>query len=367
MFLTEEERRPLGGFALFFLPLVVSGGAAALCLSFASAGSGPSLWDHLTLAVGLSLVAFLFLYKPSVPGRSVLAAVLTGLFTTLSWQLTGHLAREAILPFALSAYAALSLAGGWVNHHADHRPGFLPAYRYVFVMALSLPVWGMILFLFSLLIGLMGVAVFGAAESWWQSREVTLSSVLLSAIAGGIAGGLLAVVRMQRVLLGTLRFSLLWLARFLLPVAVVVAFSLLLATGYPPPATAAGLGSASGILLLVWLNFQDGEGRRPALWLRGAVWLGVVLAAILVTPLIHTTFFPDGPGGETVSVLYLAALTGAASLVAFMAILSELNFASRRWMPAAAPLISLLLVLVAFGPLILGAALRIFPALSFPA
>lgn len=337
MFVTREEREPLGGVFSYWLPVSAAGALVLYAwgsVSFLSAMDmyfdqrvGMALW-----AAGAAFAATLFFLGGK--GRwvkSLIAALVIGALSAL-WVWLGYtmLAGFAWLP-------AVALAAGIIDQRGQ-AAGLWPDWPIVFARLVAIPVTVVMFAFIAALVTIPALAVMDIGGLEVQEAE----GLELVLVVGGLAlaGLLAAFVRRQRVLIGAVRYALIWTAQFVLPVALVIGTVLIgnialnpMGTGPVGEAALSWLPVVIGITAV--LLYQTGHMRAPGLFLISVMSLTpLVLGALLYGP-----FWITGTVGELQrpTVLVLAALC----LCLLISVLSQ-PFYRKAWL---APLASMLVVL----------------------
>ncbi|WP_306252917.1 hypothetical protein [Parvularcula sp. IMCC14364] len=358
MFVTAEERQPLGGFLTFLLPMLVVGIGAGIAV-------GLPLPEMVKSLISIAAANFLYLWRASKPLGTVGVTVLVTAVMVLSFHLAG--------PGWLSALAwisLLALAGAMID---DPAAGLTvpPAWRAVFARLTSLPLILLMVFFLGGLFVLMLTALFQVSLSFGPSgaagggAETLIQSLTdewsLFALGGGglILASVVALVRLQRAVIGALRYAVMLACRWLLPVLSVV--SLVFLVSAPGNAAyssdtllAVSLVFASVLLVAVNLVCADGASQGPPLWIRMSVWFAAVVILLMAVMQLTTIlgFAGDGAGAElwagyAVPVL-IVAIAGFCLLAA---LLSGVLPGRDSWLPWLPVLNTVLVTLIGFSPL----------------
>ncbi len=367
MFVAREERRPLGGLLGLLVPSTMIGALAGAGLFLFENPSfeveSGKLWSPpiVSLAVVIFATSLLLIGRAGRWGLSVLVALgISGLMMSplivglafssqkmLLWWwpvLDWYTARPVpFLPLFLASFCGLIVLGKSLVDRPDSM-GLLD-YRTIFINFVTLPLLLLIL-VFAFVLLLIGVSSFYSIlerinESWKAPLPIDEGWVA-PAILGGLLGGLIGVMRMQRVALGVIRYALLSVMRYALPFIGVVSLVAVLVSwkengGLPweewdyawSPAWWVGLVLASFALV-----YQNGQQEKPPLWLRASAWVAILSLilplyklgyGLLLAPekLLQVADF----GGAWVSLLLIWIWASAMA-----GMLSEINWRARKWM-----------------------------------
>ncbi|NHK29321.1 hypothetical protein FF098_015490 [Parvularcula flava] len=347
MFVTREEREPLGGIFSYWLPVSAAGALvlyALVSVSFLSAmhtwfdqKMGMSIW-----AAGASLAATLFFLGGK--GRwlkTLIASLVIGAMTG-AWVWLGH-----DWPGAFAWLFAVALAAGIIDQRGQ-AAGLWPDWPIVFARLVAIPVTVIMFAFIAALVTIPAFAVMDIGGIEVQEAE-GLELVLL---AGGLAlaGLLAAFVRRQRVMIGAVRYALIWAAQFVLPVTLVIALVLVANIALSPAGTGpvgeAALGwlpyiiAVAGVLL-----YQTGHARAPGLFLRSVM----SLTPFVLAALLYGSFRITGDAG---GMLKPAALVLMALCLCLLIGVGSQPFFRKAWMAPLAPMLVMLTGLCAVLPLI---------------
>jgi len=347
MFVTREEREPLGGIFSYWLPVSAAGALvvyALVSVSFLSAMDayfdqrvGMSLWG-----AGAALTATLFFLGGK--GRwlkSVLAALVIGALSgAWVWLDYTMLAVFAWLP-------AVALAAGIIDQRGQ-AVGLWPDWPIVFARLVAIPVTVVMFAFIAALVTIPALAILDI--SGIELKEAEGMELILPAVGVALAGLLVAFVRRQRVLIGAVRYALIWVAQFVLPVALVIALVLIgnialnpMGTGPVGEAALRWLPVVIGVTAV--LLYQTGHTRAPGLLLRSVM----SLTPIVLGALLYGAFWMTGNAGELLKpgVLVLMALC----LCLLVGVVSQ-PFFRKVWMAPLAPMLVVLTGLCAVLPAI---------------
>ncbi|MCI5043282.1 MAG: hypothetical protein MRY72_01175 [Aquisalinus sp.] len=349
MYVTTEERQPLGGVLTFLLPMLAAGVGGGLTV-------GLSLPEVVTSFFVIAALNFLYLWRTSKPVSSLLAAGAVAAVVTVSLHFAGFGWLVVIAWISLLAFEGA----------ATDDPDVIwsvPSWQKIFARLSSLPIMvAVVIFLAGLLFlmltalfqvgltirntGLGGEAILQTlAEEW---------SMLALAGTGFIVAGLVAMVRSQRALVGAVRYALMLTSRYMLPVLSVISLAFLVSAAGNPAYTRetlmAGVMMFAIILLVVTnLVYADGSSRSPPPWIQLSVWLsGAVLvcqSGVLLMGLLGEATEVSAPNPVALTLIVIAATALSISLV------SGLFIRKSDWMPLLAHCNRLLVLVVGFSPL----------------
>jgi hypothetical protein len=358
MFVSDTEREGPGGVFTFLLPMCLFGAGAGFAMS--QAGSmvdevGTALPEVLWGVFGVACIVLLFIWRAQRPVTAGVAALVVGGLFVLMQSVATDTVSQGWLPVGVF-FASLVLARALT----DQRSLAWPAFPDVFPPIVTLPI---ILLLATLALGFFLFILYTVVELLGQNLTEVLSGQsgslpVAAAITGfgALGGAVFAFIRYQRVLVGAVRYAVLWLARLLLPAMAVIGVMLLLsrlmeygaALSYDDPVTAYRVGGL--MLLAVMLVYQDGLLAPPALWLRVSAIFCIILGTVLLLPalLAQTSL-----GGLKPDQLLGVGLAIAYGSFAFIGLVSGLVTRAGRWMPLLAPLSVVWLVALAAMPLVL--------------
>ncbi len=361
MFVAREEKLSLGGLFGLIIPSAFIG-AASLAGGFSFLGRAIESPDQTftTITFLMLFAQFLALFSVTLiltgrQSRWLLAILLSALVAlvsilptlAVSWLgMDGELRWDQTIAFAdpglvAAYYAALVLAKTVIDQPPD--TGLLD-YRGIFLNAITLPVLLVIVVLAGGLLSILLSSLYsmmGLFQEGFRLRLPSLTETVLLAIVGGVAGAFIAAMRMQRVVIGVVRYGLLLVMRFALPVvAVISAVAIILMISENSGqnfrewiAPIDPLFWSAFLLFAFALVYQNGQGAKPALWLRASAW-AVILALpfFLVPPLLRSL---EGAGNiaALVAWLYPHGLLLLLGLTVFAGLGSEFYWRAKKWMP----------------------------------
>ena len=348
MFVAREEKLSLGGLFGLIIPSAFVGAAGLAGSYYFLAQAEGAGWPFVIAGfLGLFSIALILIGRQSRWLLAILLSALVGLFSVLP-SIAGFLQNvEGVFAvtdwghFLIAFYAALVLAKTVIDQPSD--TGLLD-YRGIFLNAITLPVLlviavlagGLLSILLSSLYSMMGLF-----QEGWSERLPSLTETVLLTIGGGVAGAFIAAMRMQRVVIGVVRYGLLLVMRFALPVvAVISAVAIILMISENSGqnfrewiAPIDPLFWSAFLLFAFALVYQNGQGAKPALWLRASAW-AVILALpfFLVPPLLRSL---EGAGNiaALVAWLYPHGLLLLLGLTVFAGLGSEFYWRAKKWMP----------------------------------
>lgn len=370
MFVTREERQPLGGLVSYWLPAIITGGAwiglIGLALALITVSSQEVSRVHwIAVGAGAGFAGTLFL-----TGRA--GKWLPALIGALG--VAGLMALACLMysPYPAYAFALITswlAATGLVGAMVDNGRFAIPPWRLVFLQLVRIPVIILLLVMFC---GLLGVMVLAVADLGSVVGRDGLDALVGDGLAGDartlqliLTGGvvlmtglLAAVVRRQRVMVGSIRYAMIWLSQFLLPVAEVIAVVMMLNYTLDPQAMDMGVFSTGTALLCAVialtsvLVYQTGEGRMPGLWLGIAVSLAPLILGWLIWGAL------TGPMQQLIAVypasilpIFLEETFLLALYAVFLGVAVVTQpFSGKVWMNVLGPLLTLLTGIAAFYP-----------------
>jgi hypothetical protein len=362
MFVAREEKIPLGGLFGLIIPSAFIG-AASLAGGYSFLArvieDPDQTFATVTFLMLLAQSLALFSVTLILTGRqsrwllAILLSVLVALISIMptlvvSWLgMDGKLGwDQAAIVFAdpglITAYfAALVLAKTVIDQPPD--TGLLD-YRGIFLNAITLPVLLVIVVLAGGLLSILLSSLYsmmGLFQEGWSERLPSLTETVLLAIAGGVAGAFIAAMRMQRVVIGVVRYGLLLVMRFALPVVAVisaVAIILMISENNGQNfrewiAPIDPLFWSTFLLFAFALVYQNGQGAKPALWLRASAWAVLLgLPFFLIPPLLRS--LEDVKNIADMSAwLYPYGLLFLVTLSVLAGLVSEIYWRAEKWMP----------------------------------
>ncbi len=355
MYVTAEERQPLGGGVTFLLPMLAAGTGGGLAVGF----SLPELVTTVLVIAGLN---FLYLWRASKPVSSLLAAVAVAVVVTMSLHFAGGGWLVMLAWICLLAFEGAA---------TDNPDAFwsVPSWRAIFARLSSLPIMIAVVAFLAGLLFLMLTAVFQASLTLGDTRlggDAMLQTLaeqwnrLALAMAGFVLAGLVALVRSQRALVGAVRYAVMLASRYLLSVLSVVSLAFLVSAMGNPAYTNESLMTGVmmfAVLLLVTANlvYADGSSQLPPLWIRLSLWLsGIVLACLAVVLVMGLL---GGAGTDTLAVVSGERLIAVIVIVLaasglMISLVSGLFMRKSGWLPLMPHLNRLLILVVGFSPLI---------------
>ncbi len=348
MFVTQNERLPLGGVLTFLIPMTLIGALAGYFLpaniTIYECGERCSLISseiELNDFLFLICIPLLFVWRGGRPFSSMLASVLLAAFFVLA------IGSGFSLWVQFSIVVALAFAVTIVG-----RPDFVESmagifsYSYLFPSLINVQI---IAFCFQIAVGLLAILTVSlflmvdrssAPELIGVSNYLTVwgreLNGLWSAIVGGIAGVLMAFLRAQRALVGALRYALLLGARYLFPVVVLIAWVFILATFNNPKYTQSNIVDiwlflATLLLVAVALVYVDGSQGAPKLWLRMSMWFAAITVPVLLLPSL--TVFTDLASSSGIGNQFQILILCFASVALLFNVVLDLTIRTQRWMP----------------------------------
>lgn len=376
MFLTREERQPLGGVFSYWLPSMITGGAWLCCLwmwltsVWLIAGADRSLAETGWFGAASGLGVLFFCGRAGKWLPSLLTGMVVGAIGFAAWGLRPD--TSPLWPWIVAWLAAASLAGGIVDAAGRER-AVPPPWRYVLAEALRIPITVIFIVLFA---GLLSIQVASLGDIGYRDWARPLVALGTMPWVKGIFLGLVwilpmgivaALVRRQRVLIGSLRYALVWVARPLLPVLAVIcaAFAVNLALrpdlvsvqGYLPALKA--LPVALGLCAV--LVYQTGDIRRPPLWLRLTMSVTPVVLLAMVWPMLSVlpVLVQGGLSAQVVLAFSDTILVAVLAVLLLAGVFSQMIPGRQRWMPVLAPVLTGFLALIALWPLLIGGLMRL--------
>ena len=359
MFVTREERQPLGGLLSFILPMLGFGLLATVSLWLPL----PGYLNGLLATLGLTL---LYLWRTDRLGATLIVSV------AVAATIAGEAALVDAAAGGLGAFAlllswiCLAVLAGAMLDDIDGGLVVPPAWRHVFPRLVSLPIMVVVLWLLMLLAGFILLAVLQVANLVNADAGAGFDSVLgglsassspvLLALAGLSLGASAAAIRFQRSLVGAVRYALLAVSRYLLPVAAVITLTAWVASRdeyvYSVEDRAAlCLAGAASILVTILLVYADGRARRPSAWLQLWVITGAAVAGLALIPQLSLVLAAGGIVVSGSTVVTAVALLFLAAILAGLA--SDFIPGQRRWMPLLAPVNTALMLLIGILPVLL--------------
>ncbi len=348
MFVAREEKLSLGGLFGLIIPSAFIGAAGLAGSYYFLAQAEGAGWSSVIASfVGLFSIALILIGRQSRWLLAILFSALVALFSVLPF-IAGFWQNEegsfAVIDwghFLIAFYAALVLAKTVIDQPPD--TGLLD-YRGIFLNAITLPVLLVIVVLAGGLLSILLSSLYsmmGLFQEGWSDRLPSVTETVLLTIGGGVAGAFIAAMRMQRVVIGVVRYGLLLVMRFALPVvAVISAVAIILMISENSGqnfrewiAPIDPLFWSAFLLFAFALVYQNGQGAKPALWLRASAW-AVILALpfFLVPPLLRSL---EGAGNiaALVAWLYPYGLLLLLGLTVFAGLGSEFYWRAKKWMP----------------------------------
>jgi hypothetical protein len=362
--------------------------------SLAESGSGLGL---LSLAVGLLTGGAAYLItdryidvaEPSALSVTVLQALVT---FAASWLLLSE-RRDFIMPIlpaaiiaALLAWPTFRFAGLWIDR-ADNlndfpilfwglaaaplaffllltlskaalETGLPPNYTSLFFHGLTLPLVGKAAALFAglaLILLYFWAALLKQMDVEFFSRLFDEPWFVLPFL-GAMGGVSISMIRGQQAVLGALRYILLLLARILTPIMAVFSITFLIALAFKgagaifdrPYPGAILIGLAFVGMLAFNGVYQNGQGEPPPLWLRISTIVALASLPIysgLAAYAFQLRVSDYGLTPPRIAGLAMTMLAFAYSIVCLAALVSEIRWKSKRWMPLVAPLNTAMAVL----------------------
>ncbi|MGV6801625.1 MAG: hypothetical protein ACWA5L_06865 [bacterium] len=369
MFVTEEERLKFGGLLGFYVPMMIIGGLASLSIWYSQTNNPAFPGSKVyAMAAVIFFSSLLFLWRAGQWARALLSAALTAAVVTVSaalLDLEGAISPSLSLSMILASWFVLVVFFGASLDERRANWLYPPAYRTIFARALILPPVLMVLALFLGLFSILMAALFQMSAPFVEdmlagevaSLREQANPIMATGVTGVFLGAATALVRNQRVLLGAVRYAILFLARYLMPVLAVIALSLIAAmlvngefAGFPvAPKDHLALVFVHLILLNTWLVYQNGEGPHPPLWLGAGVVVGFGAAVILALPhlMVLSSTFP--PSLDQYWLLILALTMSVFGI----GIVSGLVPISKNWMPILGPLLIGLFMIIACSPILI--------------
>ena len=346
MFVAREERVSLGGLFGLIIPSAVIGAVGLVgAYRVLTEGSDPS---SVTAGfVGLFSISLILTGRQSRWLLALLLSAVVGLLSALPfivglWQNTeGVFAVADWGRYFVAYYAALVLAKTVIDQPEDTG---LFDYRGIFLNAITLPVLLVIVVLAGGLLSILLSSLYsmmGLFQEGWSERLPSLTETVLLAIIGGVAGAFIAAMRMQRVVIGVVRYGLLLVMRFALPVvAVISAVAIIVMIGENSGqdfrdwiAPVDPLFWSAFLLFAFALVYQNGQGAKPGLWLRASAWAALLgLPFFLTPPLLRSLEDVKTIAGMS-GWLYPYGLLFLLTLGALAGLLSETYWRAKKWMP----------------------------------
>jgi hypothetical protein len=363
-----ESGRGLG--LLSLLVGLATGGAAYWILERWIDASTPTPLSVTTLQSIIAFpVAWLLLserrdfLRPLIPS-ALIAAVLAGPTWFMSSAQNGGATELESFPVLfwflvgapLSFYLMLALA------KAGLETGIAPKYSSLFFHGLTLPLVAGGAKLFA---GLSLVLLFAWAALLKQ-MDVRFFAELFDELwfilpfLGAIGGLSIAMIRGQQAVLGALRYLLLLFSRIATPIMALFSLTFLVVLALKGPGAILAsdffFGRPGAVILFIALFgmlifngvYQNGEGGAPPLWLRLSTLVAIATFPIYTGLAFQALQLRVGEYGLTPPRIIGFAATGLAfayGLMLIAGLLTEVNWKSRRWMPAVAPLNTAMAVL----------------------
>ncbi len=348
MFVAREEKLSLGGLFGLIIPSAFVGAAGLAGSYYFLAQAEEAGWPFVIAGfLGLFSIALILIGRQSRWLLAILLSALVGLFSVLP-SIAGFLQNvEGVFAvtdwghFLIAFYAALVLAKTVIDQPSD--TGLLD-YRGIFLNAITLPVLlviavlagGLLSILLSSLYSMMGLF-----QEGWSERLPSLTETVLLTIGGGVAGAFIAAMRMQRVVIGVVRYGLLLVMRFALPVvAVISAVAIILMISENSGqnfrewiAPIDPLFWSAFLLFAFALVYQNGQGAKPALWLRASAWAVILALPFFLVPPLLRSLEEVGNIAALVAWLYPHGLLLLLGLTVFAGLGSEFYWRAKKWMP----------------------------------
>ncbi|GGD08277.1 hypothetical protein [Aquisalinus flavus] len=356
MFVTREEREPLGGVFSYWLPVSAAGAlvlfaAASVFFPEATPTSSDQRVGIVFWAAGAAVAATLFFLGGKGRWRKSLIAALTIGSLCGTWVWLGH-----VMLAGLVWLPAVALAAGIVDQRGK-TSSLWPDWPIVFARLVAIPVTVLMFAFIAALVTIPALAIMDIGDI--EMQEAAGIGIVL--VAGGlaVAGLLAAFVRRQRVLIGAVRYALIWAAQFVLPVALVISLVLIGNVALSPTGTGPFGMAALGWLPLViavsaLLIYQTGHMRAPGLFLR----LMMSLTPFILGALLYCSYWvvaDQGAGPIGAGTLSLSTLVLIALCVFLLAGVLSQPFFRKQWMAPLAPLLVVLTGLCAVLPLVVSA------------
>lgn len=348
MFVAREERAPLGGLTGLVMPSAIIGALGSIgCFYLFTKINTGSAENWYAVAATALLILTLTLTLTGRSRRWIIAVAvsccvaflssLPALKVALSAETgTAPLLQVHDLWAFLAVYAGMVLAKSIVDQPAtmgmfDYRSIFLNAVTLPVLLLIVVMAAGLLSILLSSLYSMLGIFQHG-----WQGRLPNLSDYALLGLSGAFVGAFIASMRMQRVVIGVVRYTVLLISRFAMPLIAVVNLSVLLvvAKTYGLSGVLSEIAPFAPVglpvtLLVFFLVYQNGQGEKPNLWLR----LSTIIA-LLIVPLYAAdqlkagadTLFNEG----SFRIEWL--LIGALVLTTLAGLISEIAWKSKAWM-----------------------------------
>jgi hypothetical protein len=324
--------------AAAFLLLAEQGGLARACAGGLLIAALLILPDYFMAGGGLTI-----LFDAYVAGKGVNRPDNLSSFPPTFWFLLGR---------SVVAYLLVALV------KASFDAGFPPRYARVFFYGLTLPLIAAGAGLFA---GLALVLLFAWA-SLLNEMDVDFFIELFEKpwfilpFLGGVGGLSVAMMRGQEAVLGALRYILLLFSRIVMPITAIftITFLVVLAVNgagavFDRPYPAFWMIGLALVSMLIFHGvYQNGESGPPPLWLRLST-----LAALLGMPVYTSLAFyalmlrvdEYGLTPPRMAGMAVTGVVAAYSIVAVVAIVSELNWRARRWMAPVAPMNTVMIAL----------------------
>ena len=355
MYVSTAEREKLGGVFTFILPIVLVSVAAAIATYGAYGGEVPFAKDLLPLIAPV-LLTFVFLWRASAAILSFAGSIALGILIAIT-QILG----APIAGILLSAWIAIALKSAVIDNAQLPKGEGHAFFSLVFPRLIALPIIAFLAVSLSLLFVVMMTAIFQVSVNFDIAGDVTesflsdmqsLPRTVFLALVGAFFGLVVAIVRLQAPMIGAVRYALLWAARYLFPIIVVIGWAVCAASiGNENYADLERVSFWRSIVMLLFAVFAlvyiDGSQEKPALWLRISLWCALPLIGLLLSGSWSVWASLDVIGRAVsvmLSVLAVALLT-----------ISSIEFfrKGKGWMPLYAYAQIAALFVLLFSPVIL--------------
>ena len=359
MFVTDEERLPLGGRAGwllgFFVPMILVGAGAGWALFQLGASEEDRFYIPLAYAGLGTALGLLTFYHASRLRSIVIALIIGGGFFSIARLLESGMGFEIAI---LQIIVLLSLGYGSTLMSAASKQDGIISWRPYFLGLTTVPILITVAALFvgalALIAFLLGEGVLdrGLAETFttFQGR---LPSYI---IAGAVAGSIISIVRTQKVLIGAVRYGLLLAGRYGLPFIVVLTLVSFAASWQSGAFVMDQFGGQTPVILasllasVMILTYNTGENPPPVFWVRMFFWLAVLVLGVLAAVMIMTNaavepVFVDAIYQDTAPPkrdMLGWAMPGLFALVAgagAIGMVTDLRKNAARWMPPFGPIL----------------------------
>ena len=376
MFVTREERQPLGGFFTFILPMMVFGMLAVLPVQIAIVGIEPfggllstvlPRWAGAVLSVfALSL---LYLWRPATALESIISALAVSALILLQYYLLNQDQAFTGRMILVSWACLLALAGAALDASTFRS---LPPFHLIFTRLVTLPIIVGVVILLTGMFSLMLAAIFQASNSvnpalaeqgsLFLSNTGELTGLLILTVLGVFLGMAVAVVRYQRSLVGAVRYAILVSSRYTLPVTLVFAiaafFALLDQQAYAPAEGAAFSFAVAMLLLLnLFLVYADGRLSKAPFWLRCVSGVTILTSGVLLWPQfsgLAKQISAQGLVSDLSGVIFFSLAGALLGLSALLGYVSDFLPGSRRWMPLLSELLRAMILVLGLLPILIG-------------